>query len=88
VAATAGPRASTLDTGGLLGGYFADRSDNLRTFVFVPLIVVSPLLIAIPVVQDQALGCAGLSRTQEKLSLNPRLNGLDRKVYIPPLSPP
>jgi MFS transporter, ACS family, D-galactonate transporter len=47
--------------GSLLGGYFADRSENLRMFVFVPLIVVSALLIAIPVVPDQALWALGIA---------------------------
>ena len=47
--------------GSLLGGYFADRSENLRMFVFVPLIVVSALLIAIPVVPDQSLWALGIA---------------------------
>jgi nitrate/nitrite transporter NarK len=47
--------------GSLLGGYFADRSENLRMFVFVPLIVVSVLLVLIPVVPDQALWALGIA---------------------------
>jgi nitrate/nitrite transporter NarK len=47
--------------GSLLGGYYADRSKNLRMFVFVPLVVVSLLLILIPVVPNQALWALGIA---------------------------
>ncbi len=47
--------------GSLLGGYCADRSRNLRMFVFIPLVVVSGLLILIPVVPDQALWALGIA---------------------------
>jgi MFS family permease len=45
----------------LLGGYWADRSRNLRMFVFVPLVVVLALLILIPVVPNQALCALGIA---------------------------
>ena len=47
--------------GSLLGGFFADRSKNLRMYVFVPLIVVSLLLVLIPVVPNQALWALGIA---------------------------
>ncbi len=47
--------------GSLLGGYCADRSENLRMFVFVPLIVVSALLIVIPVVPNEGLWALGIA---------------------------
>jgi predicted MFS family arabinose efflux permease len=47
--------------GSLLGGFFADRSKNLRMYVFVPLIAVSLLLVLIPVVPNQALWALGIA---------------------------
>jgi nitrate/nitrite transporter NarK len=46
--------------GSVLGGYFADRSRNLRTFVVGPLVVVAVLLALIPVVPDGALWPLGI----------------------------
>jgi nitrate/nitrite transporter NarK len=44
----------------LLGGYYADRSMNLRMFVFVPLVVVAALLAVIPVMPNSALWPLGI----------------------------
>ncbi len=46
--------------GSLLGGYYADRSRNLRAFVVGPLIVVAALLALIPVVPTGALWALGI----------------------------
>jgi ACS family D-galactonate transporter-like MFS transporter len=46
--------------GSLLGGYWADRSENLRMFVVGPLIVVAALLTLIPVVPSSALWELGI----------------------------
>lgn len=46
--------------GSLLGGYWADRSQNLRMFVVGPLIVVAVLLTLIPVVPNGALWELGI----------------------------
>ncbi len=46
--------------GSLLGGYYADRSRNLRLFVVGPLMIVATLLILIPVVPTQALWVLGI----------------------------
>jgi MFS transporter, ACS family, D-galactonate transporter len=46
--------------GSVLGGYWADRSKNLRMFVVGPLIVVAVLLALIPVVPDRALWLLGI----------------------------
>jgi MFS transporter, ACS family, D-galactonate transporter len=46
--------------GSLLGGYWADRSKNLRLFVVGPLIVVALLLALIPAVPDAALWVLGI----------------------------
>lgn len=46
--------------GSLLGGYWADRSKNLRRFVVGPLIIVAVLLAMIPVVPDKALWILGI----------------------------
>jgi predicted MFS family arabinose efflux permease len=46
--------------GSLLGGYWADRSKNLRLFVVGPLLVVTVLLFLIPVVPDGALWVLGI----------------------------
>ena len=46
--------------GSLLGGYFADRSRNLRMFVVGPLIAVAALLALIPVVPTEALWALGI----------------------------
>jgi MFS family permease len=46
--------------GSLLGGYFADRSGNLRLFVVGPLITVAALLVLIPVVPNDALWPLGI----------------------------
>jgi MFS transporter, ACS family, D-galactonate transporter len=46
--------------GSLLGGYYADRSHNLRMFVVGPLIVVAALLVLIPVVPSGALWPLGI----------------------------
>ncbi len=46
--------------GSLLGGYWADRSRNLRMFVVGPLIVVAALLALIPVVPTSALWVLGI----------------------------
>ena len=46
--------------GSLLGGYYADRSRNLRMFVVGPLIVVAALLILIPVVPTSTLWVLGI----------------------------
>ena len=46
--------------GSLLGGYWADRSRNLRIFVVGPLIVVAALLALIPVVPASALWALGI----------------------------
>jgi predicted MFS family arabinose efflux permease len=47
--------------GSLLGGFFSDRSKNLRMYVFVPLIIVSLLLALIPVVPNPALWALGIA---------------------------
>jgi predicted MFS family arabinose efflux permease len=44
----------------LLGGYWADRSRNLRMFVVGPLVVVAALLALIPVVPASALWAVGI----------------------------
>jgi len=46
--------------GSLLGGYWADRSKNLRLFVVGPLVVVAVLLVLIPVVPTGALWVLGI----------------------------
>jgi ACS family D-galactonate transporter-like MFS transporter len=46
--------------GSLLGGYWADRSRNLRMFVVGPLIAVAVLLALIPVVPTAALWVLGI----------------------------
>jgi ACS family D-galactonate transporter-like MFS transporter len=46
--------------GSLLGGYYADRSQNLRLFIVGPLIAVASLLILIPVVPTGALWPLGI----------------------------
>ena len=46
--------------GSLLGGYYADRSANLRLFVVGPLIAVTGLLLLIPVVPTGALWALGI----------------------------
>jgi ACS family D-galactonate transporter-like MFS transporter len=46
--------------GSVLGGYYADRSKNLRMFVVVPLITVAALLVLIPVVPNGALWPLGI----------------------------
>jgi ACS family D-galactonate transporter-like MFS transporter len=46
--------------GSLLGGYYADRSGNLRLFVVGPLITVAALLVLIPVVPNDALWPLGI----------------------------
>jgi predicted MFS family arabinose efflux permease len=46
--------------GSLLGGYWADRSRNLRMFVVGPLVVVAALLALIPVVPASALWAVGI----------------------------
>jgi ACS family D-galactonate transporter-like MFS transporter len=46
--------------GSLLGGFFADRSRNLRLFVVGPLMVVALLLLLIPVVPTPALWVLGI----------------------------
>jgi MFS family permease len=46
--------------GSLLGGYWADRSRNLRIFVVGPLIAVAVLLALIPVVPTAALWVLGI----------------------------
>ena len=46
--------------GSLLGGYWADRSRNLRMFVVGPLVVVAALLALIPVVPASALWVLGI----------------------------
>src|SRR6202451_623254 len=46
--------------GSLLGGYYADRSRNLRMFVVGPLIAVAALLALIPAVPGQALWVLGI----------------------------
>ena len=46
--------------GSLLGGYWADRSQNLRMFVVGPLVVVAALLALIPVVPASALWVLGI----------------------------
>jgi ACS family D-galactonate transporter-like MFS transporter len=46
--------------GSLLGGYYADRSKNLRMFVVGPLIAVAALLVLIPVVPNDALWPLGI----------------------------
>jgi len=46
--------------GSLLGGYCADRSRNLRMFVFVPLLVVAALLALIPVMPSNTLWPLGI----------------------------
>jgi MFS transporter, ACS family, D-galactonate transporter len=46
--------------GSLLGGYWADRSKNLRMFVVGPLLVVAGLLALIPIVPNEALWGLGI----------------------------
>jgi ACS family D-galactonate transporter-like MFS transporter len=46
--------------GSLLGGYWADRSANLRMFVVGPLVVVAALLALIPVMPARALWVLGI----------------------------
>ena len=46
--------------GSVLGGYCADRSRNVRMFVFGPLVVVAALLALIPVVPARALWVLGI----------------------------
>jgi predicted MFS family arabinose efflux permease len=46
--------------GSLLGGHCADRSRNLRMFVFAPLIVVAALLALIPVMPNTTLWPLGI----------------------------
>jgi ACS family D-galactonate transporter-like MFS transporter len=46
--------------GGLLGGYWADRSRNLRVFIVGPLVAVAALLALIPVVSTDALWAVGI----------------------------
>jgi MFS family permease len=46
--------------GSLLGGYWADRSKNLRTFIVAPLVIVAALLALIPVVPTGALWVLGI----------------------------
>jgi MFS family permease len=46
--------------GSLLGGYWADRSKNLRLFVVGPLLAVAALLVLIPVVPTGALWALGI----------------------------
>jgi len=46
--------------GSLVGGYWADRSKNLRMFVVGPLLAVAALLILIPVVPTGALWVLGI----------------------------
>jgi ACS family D-galactonate transporter-like MFS transporter len=62
---TAGGLLSALITlagipGSLLGGYYADRSPNLRMFVVGPLIVVAALLALIPVAPTRTLWVLGI----------------------------
>lgn len=46
--------------GSLLGGYWVDRSQNLRMFVVGPLVVVAVMLTLIPVVPSSALWGLGI----------------------------
>ena len=46
--------------GSLLGGYWADRSRNLRAFIVGPLLIVAALLALIPLVPDGALWALGI----------------------------
>jgi ACS family D-galactonate transporter-like MFS transporter len=46
--------------GSLLGGYYADRSPNLRMFVVGPLIVVAALLALVPVAPARTLWVLGI----------------------------
>jgi ACS family D-galactonate transporter-like MFS transporter len=46
--------------GSLIGGYWADRSEHLRSFVVGPLVVVAMLLALIPVVPTGALWGLGI----------------------------
>jgi predicted MFS family arabinose efflux permease len=46
--------------GSLLGGYWADRSTNLRMFVVGPLLIVAGLLALIPIVPTEALWGLGI----------------------------
>ena len=46
--------------GSLLGGYWADRSKNLRAFVVGPLLIVAVLLALIPIVPNEALWAIGV----------------------------
>jgi MFS transporter, ACS family, D-galactonate transporter len=46
--------------GSLLGGYWADRSQNLRVFIVGPLVAVAALLALIPVVSTGALWALGI----------------------------
>jgi len=46
--------------GSLLGGYFADRSANLRMFIVGPLLTVAGLLALIPLVPARALWLLGI----------------------------
>jgi len=44
----------------LLGGYWADRSNNLRMFIVGPLVIVAALLALIPIVPSKALWVLGI----------------------------
>jgi MFS transporter, ACS family, D-galactonate transporter len=46
--------------GSLLGGYWADRSRNLRVFIVGPLVAVAALLALIPIVPTGALWAIGI----------------------------
>jgi MFS transporter, ACS family, D-galactonate transporter len=46
--------------GSVLGGYYADRSRNLRVFIVGPLVVLAALLALIPVVPASALWALGI----------------------------
>ena len=46
--------------GSLLGGYWADRSKNLRAFIVGPLLIVAMLLTLIPIVPNVALWGLGI----------------------------
>src|SRR5579862_7731544 len=46
--------------GSVIGGYFADRSKNLRMFIVGPLLIVAGLLALIPVVPNSSLWVLGI----------------------------
>jgi MFS transporter, ACS family, D-galactonate transporter len=46
--------------GSVIGGYFADRSKNLRMFIVGPLLIVAALLALIPVVPNGSLWVLGI----------------------------